>query len=306
MEGFSGLRPLAFGEILDVALKIVIRHWKVMAACVAIVVLPVQIASTALVYSIDPSRYDLNANPSTTTAADDSTIGAVLVVNVLAILAYMLAAAACFKAVSDGYLGREPSVGHSLSFGLPRIPRLLGMYFIVGICVVIGLILIIAPGVWLGTVWALAVPAMLFERLGVFASLGRSFELVKGRFWGTLGLVVVSILIVLAVALLLGLVVGAIGAVVTSDSEVAGAFVNIVAGVVSNMVSLPVLAAVLTVLYFDQRVRKEGFDLQRLADGLGGGGPAAPQEPQYPDSTPPPAYSGWQPPGPPTGPPDRQ
>jgi uncharacterized membrane protein YeaQ/YmgE (transglycosylase-associated protein family) len=301
MEGFSGLRPLAFGEILDVALKIVIRHWKVMAACVAIVVLPVQIASTALVYSIDPSRYDLNASPSATTAADDSTIGAVLVVNVLAILSYMLAAAACFKAVSDGYLGREPGVGHSLRFGLPRIPRLLGMYFIVGICVVIGIILLIAPGVWIGTVWGLAVPAMLFERLGVFASLGRSFELVKGRFWGTLGLVVVSILIVLVVSVLLGLIVGAIGAVVTSDSEVAGAFVNIVAGVVSNMIALPVFAAVLTVLYFDQRVRKEGFDLQLLADGLGGGGPAAPQEPRDQESTAPPAYSGWQPPGPPSG-----
>lgn len=309
MAGFSGLRPLAFGEILDVALKIVGRHWKVMAACVALVVLPVQIASTALVYSIDPTRYDLNADPSVTTAADDSRIGAVLVVNVLAILSYMLAAAACFKAVSDGYLGREPGVGQSLRFGLPRIPRLLGMYFLVGVCVVIGLVLLIVPGLWIGTVWSLAVPAMLFERIGVFAALGRSFELVKGRFWGVLGLVIVSILIVLVISLLLGLVVGALGAVVTSDSEVAGAFVNIVAGVLSNMISLPVLAAVLTVLYFDQRVRKEGFDLQLLADGLGGGdGPSAPlqREPPAPQPSQPPAYSGWQPPGPPTGPPGGQ
>jgi Membrane domain of glycerophosphoryl diester phosphodiesterase len=306
MEGFTGLRPLAFGEILDVALKIVARHWKVMAACVVIVVLPVQIASTALVYSIDPSRYDLNSDASVTTSADDSTIGAVIVVNILALLCYMLAAAACFKAVSDGYLGREPGIGASLRFGLPRIPRLLGIYLLVSICVIIGLILIIAPGVWLGTVWSLAVPALLFERLGVFASLGRSFELVKGRFWGTLGLVVVSLLIIVVVSALIGLVIGALGAVVSGDSEVAGAFVDIVATVISNMISLPVFAAVLTVLYFDQRVRKEGFDLQLLADGLGGGdGPIAPQQ-QQPEPAAPPAYSGWQPPGPPTGPPAGQ
>lgn len=297
MEGFSGLRPLGFGEILDVALKIVARHWRVLVACVAIVVLPVQIASTALVYSIDPSRYDLNASPSTSAGADDSTIGAVIVVQVLALLCYMLAAAACFKAVSDGYLGREPGVGHSLRFGLPRIPQLLGMYLLVSICVIIGLILLIAPGVWIGTIWSLAVPALLFERLGVFSSLGRSFELVKGRFWGTLGLLIVSILIIVVVSVLIGLVIGGIGAVVTADSEVAGAFVDIVATVISNMISLPVFAAVLTVLYFDQRVRKEGFDLQLLADGIGGDGPVAPQQPQQPES--PPAYSGWQPPGPP-------
>src|SRR3954447_15951614 len=150
MEGFSGLRPLGFGEILDVALKIVARHWKVLAACVAIVVLPVQIASTALVYSIDPSRYDLNAD-STTTSADDGAVGAVFVVNILQLLSYVLAAAACFKAVGDGYLGREPAVGRSLAFGLPRIARLLGMYLLVSICVIIGLILIIAPGVWIAT-----------------------------------------------------------------------------------------------------------------------------------------------------------
>jgi hypothetical protein len=304
MDGFSGLRPLGFGEILDVALKIVARHWRVLVACVAVVILPVQIASTALEYSIDPSRFDLNADATTTTAADDSELGALIVVAVLQFFSVMLAAAACFKAVGDGYLGGEIGVGRSLSFGLPRVPRLFGMYVIWSICLIIGLILLIAPGVWIGTVWSLAIPALLFERLGVFAAFSRSFELVKGRFWGVLGLLLVSVLIVFAVSIVLGLVIGGLGAVVTADSEVAGAIVNLVATVVSNMISLPVFAAVLTVLYFDQRVRKEGFDLQLLAEGLGGDAPAAPQEPAQPST--PPAYSGWQPPGPPTGPPGGQ
>jgi Membrane domain of glycerophosphoryl diester phosphodiesterase len=304
MDGFSGLRPLAFGEILDVALKIVARHWRVLVACVAIVVLPVQLASTLLVYSIDPARFDLNASGTTTTTADDSEVGALVAASVLQFLSVMLAAAACFKAVGDGYLGGEPGLGRSLSFGLTRIPRLFGIYIVVGVCVVVGLILFIAPGVWIGTVWSLAVPAMLFERTGVFAALSRSFELVKGRFWGVLGLLVVSVLIVFAISFVLGLLIGGLGAVVTADSEVAGAIVNLVATVVSNMITLPLFAAVLTVLYFDQRVRKEGFDLQLLADGLGGDAPLAPQQPAEPAA--PPAYSGWQPPGPPTGPPAGQ
>ena len=37
----------------------------------------------------------------------------------------------------------------------------------------------------------------------------------------------------------------------------------------SAAVTYPYLAAVLTILYFDQRVRKEGFDLQLQAEGFG-------------------------------------
>ena len=37
----------------------------------------------------------------------------------------------------------------------------------------------------------------------------------------------------------------------------------------SSLITLPLFAAVLTIIYFDLRVRKEGFDLQLLARGVG-------------------------------------
>ena len=46
------------------------------------------------------------------------------------------------------------------------------------------------------------------------------------------------------------------------------------------VVTLPISAAVLTVLYFDLRVRKEGFDLQHLARGVGEDGSAYDTSPQ--------------------------
>jgi hypothetical protein len=48
-----------------------------------------------------------------------------------------------------------------------------------------------------------------------------------------------------------------------------------IAGIVGAAVTTPFQAALLTVLYFDLRVRKEGFDLELLAEGIGGGGPPA-------------------------------
>jgi hypothetical protein len=94
-----------------------------------------------------------------------------------------------------------------------------------------------------------------------------------------------------------------------------------VVGVASSVITTPFMAAVLVLIYFDLRVRKEGFDLEVLAQGVGGSVPAGgwavpppsggwpppaapwppPQAPHPPP--PPPSPGGWPPPSP--LPPDR-
>ena len=299
MGGNPGLRPLAFGEILDVALKIFGRHWRTLVACVLVPTVPIQIVSVLVVLSIAPEQFDLSSGTrSPSEGTDGAEIAGVLVVRLLEVLASILAWAACFKAVADGYLGREASVGTSLRFGLPKIPRLFGLSIVAGVLIVIGLILIIIPGLVLMTFLSLAVPALLFERIGVFAAIGRSFELVSGRFWSILLLMIVTIMALLVVSFVFGLLLGGIGVAVAEDSEAVGAAVTFVAAVIATAITTPIFAAIISVLYFDQRVRKEGFDLQLLAEGVGeqGSYPTAPQAPPVPDA----GYSGWQPPVPPT------
>ena len=299
MAGNPGLRPLAFGEILDVALKIFGRHWRTLVACVLVPTVPIQIVSVLVVLSIAPEQFDLSSGTtSPSEGTDGAEIAGVLVVRLLEVLASILAWAACFKAVADGYLGREASVGTSLRFGLPKIPRLFGLSIVAGVLIVIGLILIIIPGLVLMTFLSLAVPALLFERIGVFGSIGRSFELVSGRFWSILLLMIVTIMALLVVSFVFGLLLGGIGVAVAEDSEAVGAAVTFVAAVIATAITTPIFAAIISVLYFDQRVRKEGFDLQLLAEGVGeqGSYPTAPQAPPVPDA----GYSGWQPPVPPT------
>ena len=300
MGGNPGLRPLAFGEILDVALKIFGRHWRTLVACVLVPTVPIQIISVLVVLSIAPDQFDLSRDTSTSADTGGAEIAGVLVVRLLEVLASILAWAACFKAVADGYLGREASVGTSLRFGLPKIPRLFGLSIVAGVLIVIGLILIIIPGLVLMTFLSLAVPALLFERIGVFGSIGRSFELVSGRFWSILLLMIVTILALLVVSFVFGLLLGGIGVAVSEDSEAVGAAVTFVAAVIATAITTPIFAAIISVLYFDQRVRKEGFDLQLLAEGVGEQGsyptaPQAPPEAPVQDA----GLSGWQPPGPP-------
>ena len=53
-----GLRPLAFGEILDVGIKLCLRNWRVLVMCVVWLVLPVQIVSVGIVLSVAPDALD--------------------------------------------------------------------------------------------------------------------------------------------------------------------------------------------------------------------------------------------------------
>ena len=106
----------------------------------------------------------------------------------------------------------------------------------------------------------------------------------SGRFWSILLLMIVTILALLVVSFVFGLLLGGIGVAVSEDSEAVGAAVTFVAAVIATAITTPIFAAIISVLYFDQRVRKEGFDLQLLAEGVGeqGSYPTAPQAPPRP------------------------
>jgi hypothetical protein len=266
------LRPLGVGEILDAGIKLYVRHWKPLMICVAGIVLPVQILSVLVMASIDSSSLDTfgsGSTPATGDTASGAEIAAVIAVALASGLSTLLATAACFKAVSDAWLGATPEAGRSLRFGARRLPALIGLSIVMGAGLVLAFIALIIPSIWLFVSWSLAVPVLLFERVGAFKALRRSFSLVRRRWWATFGALLVGYLLASIVAGIVQLIPEGIASGVANDSVVAEAIAAVVGGTVSAMISTPYTAAILTLLYFDQRVRKEGFDLQLLADGLG-------------------------------------
>jgi hypothetical protein len=273
-----GLRPLSFGEILDVSLKIFGRYWQTLVACVLVPTIPIQLITVLVVLSIAPEQYDPDTDPTAAPVGTGTEIAALIVVYGLSLIASLLAWAACFKAVADGYLGSQPSLGGSLRFGLPRIPRLFGLSIVAGLMIFVGLFGCLVGALFVAALVMLSVPALLLERIGVFASIGRSFELVKGRYWQMVLMLLVVFIALIVVSFVFGLIFGAIAGVAGDTGEIANAIASFIAGVAASAVTTPIFAAVLTVLYFDQRVRKEGFDLQLLAQGIGEQAPTTAQE----------------------------
>ncbi len=115
---------------------------------------------------------------------------------------------------------------------------------------------------------------LLVEGLRGRKALGRSFELVKGRWWKTFGTLIVGFILAAIISTLMQGVF-LIGMVFGEDNDAVVLVLSAIAGIVGLAVSTPFQAALLTVLYFDLRVRKEGFDLELLAQEIGAAVPAA-------------------------------
>jgi hypothetical protein len=272
------LRPLGIGEILDVGLKIYSRNWLTLFKIVVFVVLPAQILVNIIEVSALPSGVSVSGGPFEPTAStepgiSDHELTTVLVgfsaALLISFLAGRLAQAGCFRAVADAYLGEQVGWRSSLRFALRRLPAVIGLTILSGILVGLGTILCIIPGIYLYVAFSVAVPVLLVEGAGPSRALGRSRELVRGRWWGTCGVAVVGYLLVSIVSLALtGLVVG-VAFANPARNTVTGFVLNTLAATVGSMVATPAAAAFVTVLYIDLRVRKEGFDLLLLARRLG-------------------------------------
>jgi hypothetical protein len=301
-----GLRPLDLGEILDVAFRVFGRRWRSLALAALAVAVPLNLASTAIVLAFAPEQFDLDAgeNPLVrlTEPGQGGALAAVTGARMLDLVASAVAVAACVWIAAGDYVGRDPGPRAALATGLRRLPETVALLLVIGIGVGLGIVLLIVPGVWLGTIWGLALPALVIERTGVFGALGRSRALVRGRFWAVLGLLVLAFLITLFSAGLVGAIAGAFAGAGGADAEAAGAVASLVSGVASMVFAVPLASTMLFVMYVDQRVRGEGLTVHALARELGV--PDVPPEPlpgspgpePLPGSPGPDLPGGWQPP----------
>ena len=70
------------------------------------------------------------------------------------------------------------------------------------ILIMVGFIAFIIPGIYLMVVLSLSIPILFFEGNGIFESIGRSFKLVKGKWWSTFGLLIVATVLMYAVSMI--------------------------------------------------------------------------------------------------------
>ena len=150
-------------------------------------------------------------------------------------------------AIDDVRDGRaDLSIGQTLERLTARINTLTIAGLLASIAIGVGLVLLIVPGLFLLTIWLLIVPAIVLEGRGLAASFSRSQELVRGYGWSVFGVIVLTVLIIIAA----NIVFGILGAAVDSRW---GTFV---VDIVSQSVTAPFVALAWTLTYYDLRALK--------------------------------------------------
>ena len=163
---------------------------------------------------------------------------------IVGIIAAFLLQAALVKAVEDVRDGRvDMSVRETLEAARPFIAPVAGASIIAGLAIGVGLVLLIAPGLFLLTIWCLIVPVIVLERLGVGAAFGRSRALVRGHGWQVFGTIVSVFALLILVSIVIGLILVALPK----------ALADFISSIVSGTLIAPFTALVLTMGYFRLR-----------------------------------------------------
>ncbi len=308
---FANLRPLGVGEILDTAFRFYRTRFKDLIVAVAIPMVPL-LALQVLVSLSSRNTTTITATGTRTNA--NIVLGGFGATLVIGLIAGALAEGASVRILADQYLGTSTSWQESLGYALGRLGSIVWVALLVAVLEVIGLFVCLIPGIYLWAAFAVAMPVLLIENAKGSRALSRSRLLVAGRWWPTFGTLLVvwllaSILRFISSALLTGGIAAGTG-VTTSTAAV------VLSGIIGGIITIvfaPLTAAVVTIIYFDLRIRKEGFDVALMAQRLGT--PPPPSGPPHwappagpppgagpPPSAPPPGPPGWTPPtAPPPG-----
>src|SRR3954451_16568559 len=125
---------------------------------------------------------------------------AVLLASVIATVATFWYQGMVVEATEDILDGRrDHTIGSLFSSVSPVVLPLVGAGILAGIGIGIGFILLVVPGLFLLTIWAVVAPAIVSERVGVFQAFGRSREFVRGHGWQVFGVIVVLFLLQIVV-----------------------------------------------------------------------------------------------------------
>jgi hypothetical protein len=273
--------------MLDAGFRLFRHRFGTLVLCVLVPIVPLTILGTIITASTDENAFDVNAPASESGTAIAGAIVGALVQSVGA----ALAVAACFKVISAAYLGERSSAGDSLRYALGRFLPLIVTYILVVLITIPGFILLLLPGIWLTIKLCMAFPAVIFERANPFRAIGRSWRLTRGNWWRVFGALFVVFLIALVINFALTAVLGGIAASSDTMSEVAFAVLATLITLLTYVLTYPLWAAVMTVIYYDLRVRHEAFDLHLLAQGVGADASRFETSPERP-SVPPPSAPG--------------
>jgi len=303
--GVVALRPLRLGDLYDGAFQTIRRNPKAMVGLAFGVIALFMVVPAVLSLVLAAfgqlsfgSRLSGSGDPLGPLVAT----GAGYLGTLFGALATVVLNGMLVHVVAQAVLGRKTTIAEAWQATRGRLLRLVGLTLLNGVLGTVLLGVPVALGVLVGSTvgtaqgflvgvplllaavvllvflqvrfFQLAAPALVLERIGVFAALGRASRLSRRQWWRLFGIMLLTTVVVGVVGQILGIpfaLAGGVGSVALSGTGggLLLVFSTYASQIVVGAVTTPFTSAVVALQYIDQRIRKEGLDVQLIAASQG-------------------------------------
>jgi hypothetical protein len=267
----ADLRPMTLGEVLDRTFTLYREHFLLFAGITALPYLVTLLFKFGLLLV---QRGGVSG--TTPNFQSPGMIGGIIAGAFgsffLLYLMIGVAQTATVSAVSDLYLGRPTSVRDAYAQAKGSILIVFAVMIMSFLATVVGSIFLIIPGIYLACRLAVSVPVAIVEKESPVASMERSMELTKGNAGQMFLLLLLVGVVGWVVAALLQAPVmyfAFTAAMAKHQVSFGVSTYSYLAEYVSQVVVGPIGTISAALMYYNLRVKKEGFDIQHLMNSLG-------------------------------------
>lgn len=290
-QSLPSLRPLRLGELLDQAIRLYRRNFLTFIGIIALVYVPLTVLQTASTTVLSSSLSSMARSSSPEEIFSNYAYwGGILSTLVVGFLQFIfvsgIATGALTRAVADNYLGKTTSILDAYrGIGKSWLPLIGGLLFVGLLIIAAALWWIIIPCigwftgfgmlVFLGAaISPMVAPVVVLENRGALDSVRRAWNLVRRRFWPVLGYIFVlylfNLIIVNGPVTIVNILLTRLLPLSFNNSTtgiVLTAIIQAIVSLVFILIYYPLQMTAFTLIYFDLRVRTEGFDLTLLTTG---------------------------------------
>jgi hypothetical protein len=271
----ADIRPLSFGELLDRTFTYYRKHFWTFVGIMAIPQLLAFLQGTLTLILVSPLQTTNAARPNPgifrSLFYSPTLLGITALFWFLYVILGSLAYGAVTNEVSEIQLGRSLTIRESYRLPLGRTGSLVVLTALFLLLLLVGAITIILP-ILMCLWYAFAVPVLLEEKTSPRKALKRSRRLSKGN-RGNIFAIAFLMTLVAWIATLVGGLPFIIGTFILALKRIAiPIWFQIIGSILERgaaALTTPLVPIGLALLYYDVRVKKEGYDLRVMMENLG-------------------------------------
>lgn len=268
----SDLRPMTIGEVLDRMFRLYKDRFWLFAGIMCFPYLILFVVNATFGWlSRNPRALAQTAsgNPEAAMTAAFTVMGTALLVIVVIFVVTGIGQAATTFAVSDLYLERPASIRGAFAHLRGHVLQILGVIFVTGLIIGVGCIFLIIPGIILACRLGVSVPVAMLEDCGPGNAISRSMELTKGFAMQMFLIFVLVFVLSFGVSMALQIPFAILAATPRPHVLPLGLMMlQYALGFVGQVLVGPIGAIAFCLMYYNLRVRKEGFDVEHLMASL--------------------------------------